>query len=122
MTASSIRGGEAGLKSLSNRLRSKTASNMPAEDSQPQYSCDRLDETARFLGAVASSGGEALVSARYVRLLVGDVSTATLYRMLASGDFPRPISVTVGRKAWPLSAVQAWIRQRTTAPVEGAQL
>jgi predicted DNA-binding transcriptional regulator AlpA len=103
---------EANLKSASNGQRNSPVSrrSSPAE------------EAGHFLGAVASSGGEALVSARYVRLLVGDVSTATLYRMLASGDFPKPISVTAGRKAWPLSAVQAWIRQRTTAPAEGAQL
>jgi predicted DNA-binding transcriptional regulator AlpA len=47
-----------------------------------------------------------------VRHLIGDVSNATLYRMLASKQFPQPIAVTPGRKAWPMSVVQAWIKDR----------
>jgi predicted DNA-binding transcriptional regulator AlpA len=68
--------------------------------------------TVAPLMAVLASGGEALLDARMVRRLIGDVSNATLYRMLASGQFPQPISVTTGRKAWPMSVVQAWIRGR----------
>jgi hypothetical protein len=33
---------------------------------------------------------------------------ARLYRLLAGNSFPKPICVTPGRKAWPLSTVQAW--------------
>jgi predicted DNA-binding transcriptional regulator AlpA len=62
--------------------------------------------------AFMASKAEALLDARTVRHLIGDVSNATLYRMLASGQFPQPISVTPGRKAWPMSVVQAWIRGR----------
>jgi predicted DNA-binding transcriptional regulator AlpA len=69
-------------------------------------------ETATSPLAVSAFGGEVLVDARMVRRLIGDVSNATLYRMLASGQFPQPISVTPGRKAWPMSVVQAWIRGR----------
>jgi predicted DNA-binding transcriptional regulator AlpA len=64
------------------------------------------------LRAITSLGGEALISARLVRQLIGGVSSATLYRMLAAKNFPKPISVTPGRKAWALSTVQAWIRHR----------
>ena len=64
------------------------------------------------LQVITASGGEALIAARLVRQLIGGVSSATLYRMLAESNFPKPISVTPGRKAWPLSAVQAWIKQR----------
>ena len=64
------------------------------------------------LQAITSSGGEALIAARLVRQLIGGVSSATLYRMLAASNFPKPVSVTPGRKAWALSAVQAWIKQR----------
>jgi predicted DNA-binding transcriptional regulator AlpA len=64
------------------------------------------------LRAITSSGGEALINSRLVRQLIGGVSRATLYRMLAGNSFPKPICVTPGRKAWPLSTVQAWIRHR----------
>jgi predicted DNA-binding transcriptional regulator AlpA len=110
MTEKSIAAGGVNLKSVSL---------LPATASISQRSSSPAEEAGRFLGAVASSGGEALISIRYVRLLVGDVSTATLYRMLANGDFPKPISVTAGRKAWALSAVQAWIKQRTETLDEG---
>lgn len=114
MTQKSIAASEVNLKSVS-KLRSSAAQSLPAEGPISQRAYDNSDEAARFFGAVALSGGEALIGIRYVRLLVGGVSTATLYRMLASGDFPKPISITAGRKAWPLSAVQAWIKQRTDA-------
>ena len=70
-----------------------------------------VTETDTLL-AVTAAGGEALLSANAVRQLVGGVSNATLYRMIASKEFPRPVAVTPGRKAWPMSAVQAWIRDR----------
>jgi predicted DNA-binding transcriptional regulator AlpA len=116
----SIAAGEVNLKSVSNKLRSSAARYQAAGNSAPQPPSSPAEEAGRFLGGVASSGAEALISIRHVRLLVGNVSTATLYRMLASGDFPKPISVTAGRKAWPLSAVQAWIKRRTDAAAEGA--
>jgi predicted DNA-binding transcriptional regulator AlpA len=80
----------------------------------PNSSSKRLpdSETATSLLAVSASGGEALLDARMVRHLIGDVSNATLYRMLANRQFPQPIAVTPGRKAWPMSVVQAWIKDR----------
>jgi predicted DNA-binding transcriptional regulator AlpA len=114
----SIAASETNLKSK--KLHSSAAQYKAVGDSIPQCQCSPAEEAGRFLVGVASSGGEALIGIRHVRLLVGGVSTATVYRMLASGDFPKPISVTAGRKAWPLSAVQAWIKQRTDAAAEGA--
>jgi len=106
----SIAVGEVNLKSVTNELRRSAAQYQAARNSGSQHPSSPAEEAGRFLGGVASSGGEALIGIRHVRLLVGGVSTATLYRMLASGNFPKPISITPGRKAWPLSAVQAWIK------------
>jgi predicted DNA-binding transcriptional regulator AlpA len=71
------------------------------------------------LQAITASGGEALIDARLVRQLIRGVSTATLYRMLAASNFPKPICVTPGRRAWALSAVQAWIKQRVGGDQSG---
>jgi predicted DNA-binding transcriptional regulator AlpA len=87
-----------------------------APDSSSRRTPD--SETAASLLAVSAFGGEALLDARMVRHLIGDVSNATLYRMLASRQFPQPIAVTPGRKAWPMSVVQSWIRDR----IEQAQV
>ena len=41
------------------------------------------------------------------------VSRATLYRMVAAGTFPRPVSLTGGRAvAWLHHDVEAWIASR----------
>src|SRR5262249_8884369 len=95
---------------------SMTQGNAP--DSSSRQTSD--SETATSLLAVSASGGEALLDARMVRHLIGDVSNATLYRMLASRQFPQPIAVTPGRKAWPMSVVQAWIRDRIEQAREAA--
>jgi hypothetical protein len=39
--------------------------------------------------------------------------------LIAAGDFPRPISPTQGTKAWPMSAVQSWIQERTVVTPAG---
>lgn len=42
------------------------------------------------------------------------LSKTTIYRMIESGDFPRPIMV--GRRAlWPFTRLQEWVRQQVAA-------
>jgi predicted DNA-binding transcriptional regulator AlpA len=49
--------------------------------------------------------------------MVGVKSPTTLYEMIRCGDFPRPYSITVGRKGWSLAEVQQWIaRKKQQAP------
>lgn len=44
------------------------------------------------------------------------VSRATLYRMIAAGTFPRPVSLTGGRAvAWLQHDIEAWISSRVLA-------
>jgi prophage regulatory protein len=40
------------------------------------------------------------------------LSTATIYRLMADGLFPRPIQLTKRTVGWRASAVQAWIESR----------
>ena len=46
------------------------------------------------------------------------VSRAQLYRLMAAGDFPRPVSLYGRSKAWVESQVQAWIAARIAASLE----
>ena len=116
----SIAASEVNLESTAKKLHSGGAAYQAAWQSAPERPSSPEEDAALFLGAIVSSGGEAFISARYVRLLIGDVSPATLYRMIASGDFPKPISVTAGRKCFVLSNVRSWIKERIEAAAEGA--
>jgi prophage regulatory protein len=40
------------------------------------------------------------------------LSIATVYRLLAKGDFPRPLKITSHARAWRLSEVMDWIDAR----------
>jgi prophage regulatory protein len=37
------------------------------------------------------------------------VSRSTIWRLTQSGDFPRPVAISPGRKGWLKSQVDAWI-------------
>lgn len=41
------------------------------------------------------------------------LSRATIYRLIAKGNFPTPIKVSTQRVAWPESAVHDWMEQQT---------
>ena len=42
------------------------------------------------------------------------VAPRTVQRMVAAGEFPRPIPITPGRARWRRSDVDAWLEQRGT--------
>ncbi len=41
------------------------------------------------------------------------LSRSTLYAMLARGDFPRPVKLSIRARAWRRSEVEKWLRERT---------
>ena len=43
------------------------------------------------------------------------LSRSTLYSMMDTGDFPRPIRVGKRAVAWKQSAVEAWLANRPTS-------
>jgi prophage regulatory protein len=43
------------------------------------------------------------------------LSRSSLYAMMGSGDFPRPIRIGRRAVAWPESAVLAWLADRPSA-------
>jgi len=52
-----------------------------------------------------------LISPRLMEKLTG-MSDVTIWRLRRRGDFPEPIIVSPGRKAYTRSQYRAWIRQR----------
>lgn len=40
------------------------------------------------------------------------LSRTTIYKMMGSGEFPRPIKITGKAVAWPESAISAWLASR----------
>lgn len=46
------------------------------------------------------------------------LARATLYRMMARDDFPKPCKLSERRVAWPEDVITDWIRQRTPKFVE----
>jgi prophage regulatory protein len=54
---------------------------------------------------------ERLIRIGEVKRLTG-LSTATIYRKIAAGDFPKPVALGALARAWPLSEVQDWILGR----------
>lgn len=42
------------------------------------------------------------------------LSRTTLWRLVKRDAFPKPVSISPGRVAWPESAVQAWIAGKMT--------
>jgi prophage regulatory protein len=54
---------------------------------------------------------ERLIRIGEVKRLAG-LSTATLYRKVATREFPRPVPLGTTARAWPLSEVQNWIAGR----------
>ena len=47
------------------------------------------------------------------------LSRSSLYALMASGLFPRPIRIGQRAVAWPESAVQAWLASRPIASPTG---
>jgi prophage regulatory protein len=55
--------------------------------------------------------GDRLLKVDEVMARLG-VSRSTIWRLTQSGDFPRPVSISPGRKGWLQSQVDAWIASR----------
>ena len=48
------------------------------------------------------------------------LSRSALYRLIAAGQFPRPIQLTERTSAWPDHVVQAWIEEKVRQANEAA--
>ena len=47
------------------------------------------------------------------------LSRSSIYAMMETGDFPRPVRIGKRAVAWPQSAIEAWLANRPTST--GAQ-
>lgn len=42
------------------------------------------------------------------------LSRSSIYRLISSGDFPRPVPISPGGKRWDESEVQSWIQEKVS--------
>lgn len=59
----------------------------------------------------ASNSVPRLLRLREVRSMTG-LSQSTLYALMQTGDFPRPVRLTTRTVAWPENLVADWIAAR----------
>ena len=55
---------------------------------------------------------ERLLSWPQIRPMTGDLGRVTVWRMIRRHEFPEPIAVSPGRKAWAESAILKWQAER----------
>jgi prophage regulatory protein len=70
-----------------------------------------LSKDASFASPDEIDGGERLLAPKEV-VKRTSLSRTTLWRLSRSGAFPKPISLSPGRRGWPESAIVQWIQDR----------
>lgn len=63
--------------------------------------------------AYAETTRIALLRRKEVEAQTG-LARSTLYKLIASGDFPAPVRITAKAVAWPSNLVDAWIASRVS--------
>jgi predicted DNA-binding transcriptional regulator AlpA len=56
-----------------------------------------------------------LFNVKRTRQFAGEIGTATLYKWMSEGSFPKPIRIGANRVAWRLSDLEAWRDSRPRA-------
>ena len=57
----------------------------------------------------------ALLNAKRTRQFAGEIGTATLYKWMSDGTFPRPIKIGANRVAWRMADLEEWRDSRPQA-------
>jgi prophage regulatory protein len=70
------------------------------------------------MNAASPNAREALLRLPQVESLVG-LKRSSIYRRIAAGDFPKPISLGGRAVAFPASQVQQWIADRIAGAAQG---
>ena len=71
------------------------------------------DELGRALTSL-SGKLDPFLRIEIVTAVIG-LSVPTVYRLMAKGDFPRPIKLTSSARAWKLSDIIDWMQSRAAA-------
>ncbi len=53
-----------------------------------------------------------IISYREVQRRLGDIGRTTLWHLEKSGDFPKAIQISKGRKGFIAAEIDAWIKQQ----------
>ena len=57
---------------------------------------------------------ERLIRRKEVESITG-LSRSSIYAMISSGEFPKPIKIGIQAVAWPESDIQEWVAKRIEA-------
>ena len=47
------------------------------------------------------------------------LSRASIYRLMAAGEFPTPIRLGVRARGWRVADIEAWLKSRTLVSYDG---
>ncbi len=86
-------------KRLKNAIFSGPPAAVPVEATSPAQKLQQLRQEMPHAGYIRQAG----------LLAILPISSATLWRWVAKGDFPKPVKLSSRITAWPIEAVQAWL-------------
>jgi prophage regulatory protein len=69
--------------------------------------------------ATNDCGFDSIASLAAVRQITS-LSEAQIWRKVAAGSFPQPVMISIGRRGWLMSEIQAWISDRRAERDSGA--
>lgn len=86
-------------KRLRNAIFSGPPVAAPKDPANPAHKLQQLRHEMPQAGYIRQAG----------LLAVLPISSATLWRWVSRGQFPRPVKLSARVTAWPIEAVQAWL-------------
>ena len=86
-------------KRLKHAIFSGVPVTAPVEATSPAQKLQQLRQDMPHAGYIRQAGLLAMIP----------ISSATLWRWVAKGDFPKPVKLSPRITAWPIEAVQAWL-------------
>lgn len=78
-----------------------------------------MSKSVQAFGALPLSG---FVRQRQLIPHIVPFSSATLWRKVKSGEFPRPVKLSARVTAWPVEGIRAWINARSEKPTQIKEL
>ena len=80
----------------------------------PAGQAESADDASMLALNISLHGIDMLLRRPEVERLTG-LSRSSIYRLMATGDFPRPKRSGLQAVAWPASVIRHWIETRETA-------
>ena len=103
----------------SQRLAANAASPTSISAQQLALSETGLQDNA-LTGALLAAGLDPFLRIETVTAVIG-LSVPTVYRLIAKGEFPRPVKLTASARGWKLSDIVGWMQIRAAAGTQSSE-